>query len=416
MVGVVLFVQDGNFEKNIDVTPETISANSHKKIWLKCGNGHSWETSPNKRIGLNRGCPYCSHNPRVLPGYNDLETLNPDLAKEWNYERNGDLLPSQITCGSEKKVWWKCNKGHEWDAIVQHRSKGKGCPICSGKRVLKGYNDLETVNSELAREWNYEKNGQLLSSQITCGSAKKVWWKCNKGHEWSATVQHRSKGKGCPVCAGKKVLKGYNDLESINPDLAKEWNYERNGNLLPSQVTSKSNKKVWWKCKEGHEWQALINSRNRGNGCPKCHCIGTSFSEQSIYFYLMLFLNKNNEILNRYKFKDSIGVFEIDIFIPSMALAIEHDGKYWHKNKKETDKDKTTRLANLGIRLIHVLEYEKNKIVDDNIFYNYRNLKNLSWAIKSVFNLLGCNFDDVDVVRDRLKILHPNKLKVYLIC
>lgn len=80
---------------------------------------------------------------------------------------------------------------------------------------------------------------------------------------------------------------GYNDLATINPTLAKEWNYKKNGDLKPNMVKPNSDKKVWWKCVKGHEWEAIISSRNKGNGCPICaRELQTSFPEQAIYFYL----------------------------------------------------------------------------------------------------------------------------------
>jgi len=101
-------------------------------------------------------------------------------------------------------------------------------------------------------------------------SNKKAWWKCKKGHEWQATINSRNNGIGCPYCAGKKVLPGYNDLATTNPELALEWHPNRNESLSPTMVTSGSHKKVWWKCNKGHEWQATIDKRNRGNRCPVC--------------------------------------------------------------------------------------------------------------------------------------------------
>ena len=102
---------------------------------------------------------------------------NPLLMSEWNYEKNGDLNPETLTLGSHQKVWWKCEKGHEWQAVIYSRNNGFGCPICSGHKVLKGYNDLATTNPTLAKEWNYEKNGDLKPEHFMAGSGKKVWWK-----------------------------------------------------------------------------------------------------------------------------------------------------------------------------------------------------------------------------------------------
>ena len=180
------------------------------------------------------------------------------------------MKPEHFTTNSGKKVWWRCVKGHEWQATIDSRNRGNGCPYCSGRYAIRGENDLQTVNPTLAKEWNYEKNGKLKPEDFTVNSGKKAWWKCCKGHEWQTAVSNRSKGSGCPYCSGRYAIKGENDLETINPSLAKEWNYEKNNGLMPTDVTPNSGKKVWWKCSEGHEWQAKIANRSIGNGCPYC--------------------------------------------------------------------------------------------------------------------------------------------------
>ena len=102
-------------------------------------------------------------------------------------------------------------------------------------------------NARLMAEWNWEKNVDFDATALTLGSNKKVWWKCNKGHDWQAIIAGRNHGFACPYCAGQKVLIGYNDLATLNPLLAQEWNYEKNGNLKPEHFVANSNKKVWWK-------------------------------------------------------------------------------------------------------------------------------------------------------------------------
>ena len=127
-------------------------------------------------------------------------------------------------------------------------------------------------NAELMAEWNWEKNNELGfdPETLTLGSGQKVWWRCNKGHEWQTTIYNRKNGKGCPYCSGRYAVKGENDLQTVNPALAKEWNYERNNGLTPMDVLPNSGKNVWWKCSEGHEWHARIADRNKGRGCPIC--------------------------------------------------------------------------------------------------------------------------------------------------
>ena len=75
-----------------------------------------------------------------------LAASNPDLVKEWDYDKNAPLTPDNIARAAKKKVWWKCAKGHSWEASINNRtSNGRGCPYCAGKKVLCGFNDLGTV-------------------------------------------------------------------------------------------------------------------------------------------------------------------------------------------------------------------------------------------------------------------------------
>lgn len=188
-------------EKNYPLTPKDVSAKSGKKAWWKDSLGHSWNAQIASRSAGN-GCPYCS-NQKILYGFNDLKTIKPELAGEWDYSKNVDISPSEVAACSNKVVWWKCTKGHKWQSSINNRSKrGDGCPFCSGKRVLKGFNDLQTINPEVASQWNYKRNVGLSPSDLTVNSGKKVWWICDKGHEWQAVVDSRA-GKrktGCPYC------------------------------------------------------------------------------------------------------------------------------------------------------------------------------------------------------------------------
>ena len=202
---------------------------------------------------------------------NSILKLYPELAKEWHPTKNGNLKPEHTKPSSNKLVWWICPKGHEYQLDVYHRTeRGNGCPYCSSHRVLHGFNDLETINPSLAAQWNYSKN-IIKPSEVTNASSKKVWWICSKGHEWEASISKRASGRGCPYCFGQKVLKGYNDLTTINPELTKEWNYNKNIDVEPSEVSAHSGQKVWWRCKKcGYEWQATVDKRSNGRGCPNC--------------------------------------------------------------------------------------------------------------------------------------------------
>lgn len=193
----------------------------------------------------------------------------PELIAEWDYDRNGmeGMFPSDISRGSHKIVWWRCHKGHSWRTHVYHRTAGNGCPYCSGKKVLIGYNDLASKAPWLSEEWDYGKNNGISPETVTYGSSRKVWWKCKNGHSWQANICDRYSGNGCPYCSGQKVWAGYNDFASRYPALAEEWDSVKNEGMLPSMVAHKSNRKVWWKCRDGHSWQAVVSDRASGKGC-----------------------------------------------------------------------------------------------------------------------------------------------------
>ena len=122
------------------------------------------------------------------------------LVEQWDYNKNNELTPEQVSIGSGKNVWWLCQYEHSWQARISERVKGQNCPYCSGHRVLAGFNDLATARPDLAAQWHPTKNGQLSPQSVTPNSGKKVWWICRKGHEWEARVSDRNNGKGCPAC------------------------------------------------------------------------------------------------------------------------------------------------------------------------------------------------------------------------
>lgn len=322
------------------------------------------------------------------------------LMSEWNWTKNDalGLKPDELTHGSHKAIWWICNKGHEWEATANHRSWSRGCPYCSSRRILAGYNDLATLNPELAKQWNYTKNGTLLPSNIMVSSNKKVWWICDKGHEWKATVNDRNQGCGCPYCSNKKVLAGYNDLATSNPYLAKQWHPEKNGELTPFDVTAGSSKKVWWLCDKKHEWKATVESRSKGNGCARCSSESkTSFAEQAIYFYCKKVANAINRCVDLGK--------EIDVYLPDYSIGIEYNGAHWHQDKQAKDMDKVKYFADKGIRIITVKEGNKNAVNDDVIEHDRRNRETLNFVVKSIFDLIGIQSEQPDINRDTINIL-----------
>jgi DNA-directed RNA polymerase subunit RPC12/RpoP len=185
--------------KNAPLTPEDVTPGSHKKAWWICGKGHEWEAQICDR-NRGTGCPYCSG--RLATKGKNLLINNPRLAKEWHPTKNAPLTPKDVTPNSNKKAWWRCSKDHEWEATVNNRNHGKGCPYCSGQMVCID-NCLATVNPALAKDWHPTKNAPLTPEDVTPNSAKKVWWICSREHEWEAVIYNRNRGTGCPYCSGR---------------------------------------------------------------------------------------------------------------------------------------------------------------------------------------------------------------------
>lgn len=296
-------LREWDYEQNLQ-EPHTYLAGSNKKAnWIceKCG--YSWVAKIADRALKNSKCPNCMRIQRgktktknTIQRRGTLAQEYPDLALEWDFEKNGNLTPEQVHAGSKTKVWWigKCN--HSWSASIQNRVLGTGCPICAGKEVLAGFNDLLTKYPDVANEWHPTLNGKLKPNNVTAHSDSKIWWLCQTcGHSYYSSIYSRtSLHTGCPICCNKQIVEGYNDLETTHPRIAKEWNFARNGALTPTEVAAGSNKKVWWKCEMQHEWEATISSRTSGRECPICAKKGRTAKRQNTI------LLKRGSLLSRY--------------------------------------------------------------------------------------------------------------------
>lgn len=214
---------------------------------------------------------------QILNPINSVDS-NKLIKSEWDYDANYPLLPEQFSLGSNRKVFWKCDKGHSWqEEIVVRSHSAYKCPYCSGIRIVEGENDFVTWcnrnnRKDLLQEWDYSRNDPLLPSQIKAGSGKLIYWECSRGHSWKCTINHRIVGQNCPYCSNRRIIAGENDLATLNPKLAEEWDYEENSPLKPCDVALNYNRKVTWRCKKGHTWKASPNSRFANNsGCPFCN-------------------------------------------------------------------------------------------------------------------------------------------------
>lgn len=268
--------------KNGELTAEGIMPGARLECFWLGDCGHEWEAAPRvmtrEKNGVIAGCPVCKGR-QILVGFNDLASKYPEVAIDWHPTKNGELTAEKVTYGSGKKVWWKSAVcGHEWETMVAERtSHAVGCPFCLRSKILVGFNDLATEYPEIAKLWHPTKN-DILPTELFAGNKKDRWWVGECGHEWEAPsarmTQNNKTGSGCPFCCGKKVLVGFNDLASHRPHLAAEWHPTKNGDLTAEDFTYGSGKSAWWLCANNHEWEERIFLRSSHAGeCRHCHAL-----------------------------------------------------------------------------------------------------------------------------------------------
>lgn len=198
--------QEVNVEES-QYLPTEITSGSSKKVPFICNHGHHYISTPKNRVMQKNGCPYCSGK-KTIVGKTDIFSVYPEYEKFWDYSKN-TIKPEDVSRSSGKKYWWICDKGHSYDMSPNTKFGGKkiqNCPVCSGHRVQKDYNDLLTTNTTLCREWNYDRNTQD-PSEYSRGSKEKVWWKRQKGHSFKSVIKERTRPRknrnsptGCPIC------------------------------------------------------------------------------------------------------------------------------------------------------------------------------------------------------------------------
>ena len=305
--------------------------------------GHEWTATVRSRAISGTGCPYCSHN-KILVGFNDLASQRPEIASEWS-ERNYPLKPDMVTVFANRKVWWRCSKGHEWNTLISTRSGGSGCPYCSGQILLQGFNDFATTHPQLAKEWS-DRNLPLMPDMVNEKSRRNVWWKCKEcGYEWQSVVYARIRGTLCPVCADRKVMAGYNDLATTDAYLLSEWDYEKNKDISPNQVSRNSMRSVWWKCPLGHSWKAKVSERAiEGKGCKVCEDEYLSVLPQLAVGYYA----SKKRLRVAVNSDEAIGI-PLETYIPDERLAIES-----YNQSEEIENLKKYICEKQGIKLIKV--------------------------------------------------------------
>lgn len=347
---------DSLVDEMVDKSNATLSASSHKRIEWECEKGHRWFAEVMSRARIGSGCPYCSGRLPVV-GVNDLATTHPEIAAQLLHPE----LAQTVGAGSSKKLEWVCTKNpeHVWAAQVRMRTgvgrdRATGCPLCMnrGRRSDKRHMTLSEAKSPLLSE----AVDPAVAGKYSLGSGAYVDWFCdrhNRRYVWSAQVAKRVLGEGCPLCAGKVVVRGENDLATTHPELAAELVDQS----LAYSLSRGSEAKPLWRCEMGHEWRATVASRVAGNGCPVCSHT-TSSGETELYEFVASLVGIDKVRRNVRGILP--GSLELDVVVPEKAMAFEFNGLYWHSVDAGKSPDYHLRKFELareaGYRLVQVWE------------------------------------------------------------
>ncbi|KAL3143757.1 hypothetical protein ABBQ32_003588 [Trebouxia sp. C0010 RCD-2024] len=241
-----------------------------KAVWqchqCPAGQPHVWTAWVGTRTRGSQ-CPYCSN--RLICLHNTLATVAPEVAQYWNHSKN-EGTPEQVLAGSALRAEWKCPACQwEWRAKIESRVRnGSGCARCSARnRRRRSLPTFAEAQPPQLAEWDHERNEKegFYPDQITLGSNKMVHWIgscCPRGqpHRWTAMPRDRMhKACGCPLCAGKQACV-CNSLQSLFPSVAAEFDVCKNG-FAPSEITPKSDKKVWWRNAKRGSWRQRVLQR-----------------------------------------------------------------------------------------------------------------------------------------------------------
>ncbi|MGW6939969.1 zinc-ribbon domain-containing protein [Streptomyces xanthophaeus] len=274
--------------RNGALTPASVSTGSSLHAWWLCNRcGFEWSARVSSRTRpLGAGCPPCGSQSAARKKSVPLQGISlaakyPQIADQWDYQRNAPASPHLVGPGSNQRYWWLCFCGNSWQARPSDRTRDgakapTACPGCSRRATARRMarpepeNSLALLHPLLAVQWHAKRNGGLKPHDVSPGSNRAAWWKGPCGHEWQARVSRRAEGHGCPYCAGRRVGYG-NDLASREPAIAARWHPTLNGNITADKVTFASGKHAWWLCPTcAHEWKARIGSQRDGRDCPRC--------------------------------------------------------------------------------------------------------------------------------------------------
>lgn len=286
-----------DFEKN-NSEPKMVSFGTKTRYWWICPAGHdSWEASPDEVARGWRMCPCCPGSHKLVKGCNDLSTTHPEIAVRWDYSRN-PITPDAAKIGMNKKFFFICNQNpsHLPEMYLPSlRKNPAACTQCWKEPLSCGLNDFGCLFPDLVPFFLGNSDCEN-AHEVRPGDERSFLWRCLNGedHTFERALYNMTSKRSrrtCPICVNRQIIPGLNSLRDIAPEIADEWDYERNRafpQLSPETIAPRSGHEVFWLCRAGHpSFQSAVWNRTAGDtGCPSCANNGFKKTEPAIFYLI----------------------------------------------------------------------------------------------------------------------------------
>lgn len=270
------------YELNGNMTPDTVSGYTDKLAYFRCldNSKHIFQKRISKmtsfRDGHSIGCIYCGSNAKIpFLGETDLLSVIPEAKNMWDYSKN-ELEPTKLLPKSDKRAYFKCNKGHSVLRKIADFSRSPFCPECAKQSILLINNAIYTNLF-----WDYKKNKDIDLNSLIQSARQMAWFKCpDCGYEWYCQTSFWNKTRHCKCCGfdGKTYQPVANDIVTLRmaiPEIINIWDYESNGDNTPDSLSKSSNYKASLICQKGHKYERRVYDMFKEDGslkaCPYCN-------------------------------------------------------------------------------------------------------------------------------------------------
>lgn len=265
---------------------------------------------------------------------------------------NGNRVPIEHYC-MKHNVYWDVSPFN----FLQHSN---GCEQCQKEVLDEYYKKIRKTNEQFIIEVEALGTG-IVPIEEYHGCHKSMQFKCKYGHIWYSTPHDILDGYGCPYCAGQKILIGFNDLWTTDPDVAKMLSDPNVG----YEVSRGSKRMVDWTCPKcgKHKMSYPKQVVSYGLACSACSD-GISYPNKFMLSVLkQLKIDFKNEVSKKVNGFEWVKDYKYDFYVESNydRYFIEMDGQFHyddyfvsHEDVRNIDIIKDKLAFNHGINMIRI--------------------------------------------------------------